>query len=160
KKFLSGGNGALNRAVSGWQVGSIVHAQSGAPISILSGRGTFNRGGRSGGNPVDSTLTSSQIKDLFGIIKMPDGRVFYIYPKVTDPSPGRAVGADSLNNAAGFAGQVFFHPTAGNIGSLERLQFDGPSQTSWDFSVIKRTRIGGDNNRNLEFRADFFNFLN
>src|SRR5262249_30018990 len=90
----------------------------------------------------------------------PDGRVFYIDPKVTDPSTGRAVGADSLNNAAGFAGQVFFHPTAGNIGSLERLQFDGPSQTSWDFSVIKRTRIGGDNNRNLEFRADFFNFLN
>ncbi len=157
KQFLSSGP-ALDRIVGGWQVNTIVHAQSGAPISILSGRGTFNRGGRSGGNPVNTTLTSSQIKDLFGIVKMPDGRVFYIDPKVTDPATGRAVGADSLNNAAAFSGQVFFHPTAGNIGTLQRLQFDGPSQTRWDFSVIKRTRITED--KNLEFRADFFNFLN
>jgi hypothetical protein len=35
KKFLSG-KGALDRVVGGWQLGSIVHAQSGAPISILS----------------------------------------------------------------------------------------------------------------------------
>ena len=158
KKLLNGGNKVLERVVGGWQVSSIIHAQSGAPISILSGRGTFNRGGRSGGNPVDSTLTSSQIRDLFGIIKQADGRVFYINPKVTDPATGRAVGADSLTNAAAFSGQVFFHPTAGNIGTLERLQFDGPSQTSWDFGVIKRTRIR--ENKNLEFRADFFNFLN
>jgi hypothetical protein len=157
KKWLSSGS-VLDRVVGGWQVSSIIHAQSGAPISILSGRGTFNRGGRSGGNPVDSTLNSSQIKDLFGIIKQPDGRVFYIDPKVTDPATGRAVGTDTLNNAPGFSGQVFFHPTAGKIGTLQRLQFDGPSQTRWDFSVIKRTRIR--EKKELEFRADFFNFLN
>jgi hypothetical protein len=157
KKFLAGGP-ALDRIVGGWQVNTIVHAQSGTPISILSGRGTFNRGGRSGGNPINSTLTSSQIKDLFGIVKMPDGRVFYIDPKVTDTATGRAVGADSLNNAPAFSGQVFFHPVAGTIGSQQRLQFDGPSQTRWDFSVIKRTRIT--EGTNVEFRADFFNFLN
>ena len=157
KRFLSSGK-ALDRLVGGWQVNTIVHAQSGAPISILSGRGTFNRGGRSGGNPVNSTLTSDQIKDLFGIFKQPDGRVFYIDPKVIDPSTGRGVGPDNLNNTAGFNGQVFFHPTGGDIGALQRLQFDGPSQTRWDFSVIKRTRIFED--KNLEFRADFFNLLN
>lgn len=157
KRFLSGGK-ALDRIVGGWQVNTIVHAQSGAPISIISGRGTFNRGGRSGGNPVNSTLTSDQIKDLFGIIKQADGRVFYIDPKVIDSATGRGVGADSLSNSAGFNGQVFFHPAAGDIGTLQRLQFDGPSQTRWDFSVIKRTRIWED--KNLEFRADFFNLLN
>jgi len=157
KRFLNGG-GVLDRLVGGWQMSSIIHSQSGAPMSILSGRGTFNRPGRSGGNPVDSTLTSAQIKDLLGIRKLPDGRVFYIDPKVTDPATGRAVGTDSLNNAAAFPGQVFFHPVGGSIGSLARLQFDGPSQTRWDFSVIKRTRIR--ESKNLELRADFFNFLN
>ena len=47
---------------------------------------------------------------------------------------------------------------AGQIGTLQLLQFDGPSQTTWDFSVIKRTRIS--ETKNIEFRADFFNFLN
>jgi len=157
KRFLNRG-GVADRIVGGWQVSSIVHFQSGAPISILSGRGTFNRGGRSGGNPVFTSLSRSQIKDLFGIQKQADGRVFYIDPKVTDPATGRAVGSDNQNNTAGFAGQVFFHPAAGQIGSLQRLQLDGPSQTSWDFSVIKRTRIRED--KNLEIRADLFNFLN
>ncbi len=150
--------GIPGKILGGWQISSIVHSQSGAPISILSGRGTFNRGGRSGSNPVNSTLSSSQIKDLFGIQKMPDGRVFYIDPKITDPKTGRAVGADNLNNEAGFAGQVFFHPTAGTIGNLQRLQFDGPSQTQWDFGIIKRTAIREDTN--FELRADFLNFLN
>jgi hypothetical protein len=157
KRFLNSNN-VLDRLVGGWQVSSIVQAQSGAPISILSGRGTFNRGGRSGGNPVNSSLSRSQIKNLFGIVKQADGRVFYINPSVTDPATGRAVGPDTLNNAAGFSGQVFFHPTAGNIGNLQRLQFDGPSQAKWDFSIIKRTRIT--EGKNLEIRADFFNFLN
>jgi len=157
KRFLGNTNGVFDRIIGGWQVSSIVHYQSGAPISILSGRGTFSN---TGSNPAVSTLTRDQIKDLFGIRKMPDGRVFYIDPKVTDPATGRAVGADNLGNTAGFSGQVFFHPTAGNIGTLQRLQFDGPSQTSWDFSAIKRIRFDAEGVRNLEFRADFFNFLN
>lgn len=157
KRFLSGTNGFADRVIGGWQVGSIVHFQSGAPISILSGRGTFSN---TGSNPAVSSLTRDQIKDLFGIRKLPDGRVFYIDPKVTDPTTGRAVGADNAGNTAAFSGQVFFHPTAGNIGTLQRLQFDGPSQTSWDFSVIKRVRFDSENVRNLEIRADFFNFLN
>jgi len=151
--------GIPGKILGGWQISSIVHSQSGAPISILSARGTFNRGGRSANNPVNSTLSAGQIKDLFGIQKMPDGRVFYIDPKITDPKTGRAVGADNLNNEAGFSGQVFFHPTAGTIGNLQRLQFDGPSQTQWDFSLMKRTAIRGEAT-NLELRADFLNFLN
>jgi hypothetical protein len=158
KRFFNGGGAVAERIVGGWQVSSIVHYQSGAPISILSGRGTFNRGGRSGGNPANSTLTPDQIKNLFKITKQADGRVFYINPSVTDSATGRATGPDNLTNTAGFAGQVFFHPSAGQIGSLQRLQFDGPSQVSWDFGVIKRTRIS--ENKDLQIRADFFNFLN
>ncbi|MEP7272330.1 MAG: TonB-dependent receptor [Acidobacteriota bacterium] len=157
RKFLSGG-GVMDRIVGGWQVTSIIHAQSGAPISILSGRGSFNRAGRSAGNPADSTLSSSQIKELFGIRKLADGRVYFIDPKVIDPTTGRGVGADVAGNVASFPGQVFFNPNAGTIGSLQRLQFDGPSQTSWDFGLKKSTRIK--ESTNIELRVDFFNFLN
>jgi hypothetical protein len=157
KKWLNYG-GVADRVIGGWQISSIAHYQSGAPISILSARGTFNRGGRSAGNPAVSTLSREDISKLFGIRKMADGRVFYIDPSVTDPATGRAVGADNQGNTAGFAGQAFFHPNAGEIGTLQRLQFDGPSQVSWDFGVIKRTRIK--ENVNFEIRADFFNFLN
>jgi hypothetical protein len=159
RRFWGGAGSIADRVVGGWQVSSIVHYQSGAPISLLSARGTFNRAGRSGGNPAVSTLTKDQIKDLFGIQKLADGRVFYVDPKVTDPTNNnRAVGVDNVGNTAAFSGQVFFHPSAGQLGSLQRLQFDGPSQASWDFGVIKRIRIK--ESSNAEFRADFFNFLN
>lgn len=157
KKFLNR-NGVLDRVVGGWQLSSIVHYQSGAPISILSARGTFNRTGLAGTNPANSSLSASQIKNLFGIVKQADGRVYYINPSVIDSTTGRGVGADNVGNTASFTGQVFFNPNPGEIGQLQRLQFDGPSQTSWDFSVIKRTRIK--ETKNLEFRADLFNFLN
>ena len=39
--------GSSNAIVGGWQVGPIFAWQSGSPISIYSGRGTFNRAGRS-----------------------------------------------------------------------------------------------------------------
>ena len=101
KRFLSGG-GVAEQIVGGWQVGSIVHWQGGAPISILSQRATFNRSQRSGGNPVNTSLNSDQIRNLFGIVKQPDGRVFYIDPKVIDPATGRGVSTDNLSNSAGF----------------------------------------------------------
>ncbi len=156
KRWLSAG-GVSDKILGGWQLSSIIHSQSGAPISLLSTRGTFNRTGRSTRNPIDSSLTPDAIKDLFGIKKLPDGRVYYIDPAVIDSS-GRGVGPDVAGNVASFNGQVFFNPNAGTIGSQQRLQFDGPSQTSWDFSVIKRTRLT--ESQNLEFRAEFFNFLN
>jgi hypothetical protein len=156
KRFLAGSS-PVEKLVEGWTLSTILHWQSGAPFSILSARGTFNRGGRSATNPADSPLTREEISSLFGIRKLPDGRIFYIDPSVVDSS-GRAVGNDTLNNAAGFAGQVFFNPVAGTLGSLQRLQFDGPAQFAFDVSVLKRTRIR--ESLNLEFRAEFFNVLN
>ncbi|RPJ59433.1 MAG: carboxypeptidase regulatory-like domain-containing protein [Acidobacteria bacterium] len=156
-KKLAAWGGPLGKVIGGWQVSSIVHYQSGSPISILSGRGTFNRIGLSANNPANTTLSRDQIRDLFGIQKLGDGRVFYIDPKVTDLATGRAVAPDNLTNEP-FAGQVFFHPVAGEIGSLQRLQFDGPSQCQVDFSLKKQTVIREDTN--FELRADFFNFFN
>ena len=116
----------LNVIAGGWQLSSIVHWQSGIPFSITAPRGTFNRGGRSANNMAVTTATRDEIQALIGIFKQPDGRVFFIDPKVIDPATGRGVGADTLNNAAGFPGQIFFNPAAGELGTLQRLSLDAP----------------------------------
>ncbi len=98
------------------------------------------------GNPIScntafSTMSAEEIKGLLGIHKQADGKIFWIDPKVVDPVSGRAVGADNLTNAAGFDGQVFFNPTAGQVGNLPILAFDGPAQFRIDFALSKRIRI-------------------
>ena len=59
---------------------------------------------------------------------------------------------------AGFNGQVFFNPGAGEVGSMEILAFDGPSQFLTDLSISKRFRIAG--RYGVSFRADIFNLFN
>ena len=79
-------------------------------------------------------------------------------PSIIDASTGRAVGPDSLASSP-FAGQVFFIPGAGEVGTLEILAFDGPSQFLTDLSASKRFRIGGDR-LGFSVRADIFNLFN
>ena len=81
----------------------------------------------------------------------------YIDPAITDPNTGRAVAPDNLNNT-GFPGQIFFNPVAGTIGTLQWLQFDGPSLSTVDFAVAKRFSFGGP--YSAEIRGEFFNFFN
>jgi hypothetical protein len=151
-------SGLLNALAGGWQVSGIVHWQSGIPFSILAARGTFNRTGRSAGNMAVTDLTRDELQALIGIFKQPDGRVYFIDPKVIDPATGRGVGTDSLGNAATFAGQVFFNPTAGEIGTLQRLSLDAPSIVQMDLSLSKRQRIG--RRYSAEFKIEAFNLFN
>jgi hypothetical protein len=156
KRWLNSG-GIGNAVLGDWQISAILHWQTGNPLSILAPRGTFNRVGRSGNETAVTSLTPEQIKALFKITKLPDGRIFWIDPSVVDPNTGRAVGTDTLTNSAGFAGQVFFNPTAGNVGSLEQLAFDAPATTTVDASLSKRIRFG---RYIVEVRAEAFNLLN
>ncbi len=157
RRFLDRG-GIANALAGGWQLSSIVHWQSGVPFSILAARGTFNRAGRSAGNMAVTDLSREEMQALIGIFKQPDGRIYFIDPKVIDPTTGRGVGTDSLGNAATFAGQVFFNPTAGEIGTLQRLSLDAPSIFQMDLSLSKRQRIGG--RYSAEFKIEAFNVFN
>ena len=156
-RFLDRG-GLLDALVGGWQLSTIIHWQSGTPISLISPRGTFNRAGRSARGMAFSDLTQDQIQDLFGIQTLPNGRVYYVDPSVIDPATGRAVGPDTLANSASFNGQVLFNPSGGQLGNLTRLQFDGPSIFTMDIGMSKRFRIG--DSYSAEVRAEMFNALN
>ena len=47
---------------------------------------------------------------------------------------------------------------SGFFGNLGRDTFIGPGLATWDFSVMKETRLGEANS--LQFRAEIFNLLN
>ena len=163
RRWLNGG-GVSNVLFGGWQIGTIINLQSGSPVSIFSGRGTFNRPGRANCgtlaicNTAVSTLTPDQIKDLIGIYKTADGTIYWIDPKVINPATGRAVGPDTLNNEPGFAGQVFFNPGGTDVGNLVPMAFDAPRIFNMDLALSKRTRIAG--RYTLELKAEAFNLTN
>ncbi len=157
RRWLNQG-GLADALFGGWQTSAIVRWQSGSPISILSTYGTFNRAGRSGAMTAVSTLSAAEVKKLLGFYELPDGRLFWIDPKVIDPNTGRGTGADTLSNTPAFAGQVFFNPGPGQVGNLEVLAFDGPPQTLVDLSVSKRFTFA--KRYRFEVRAEAFNVLN
>src|SRR5713226_6700634 len=78
---------------------------------------------------------------------------------VGNPNQGASGSAESrLNqyfNVNAFAVNMPFQ-----YGSTPRVlpNTRGPGQANWDFTLAKNTRFG--ENYNVEFRAEFFNFLN
>ena len=80
--------------------------------------------------------------------------VYYLNPAVIGPN-GTGAAADG---SAAFAGQVFFNPDAGSVGSLQRRILTGPSFADYNFAVVKDTKIS--ERHSLQFRADFYNLFN
>lgn len=178
KRWASGG-GVMDRIVGGFQLSSIVNLSSGVPVSILDGRGTLNRTGRSGNQPATSSLSANAIQDLFGTYRTPNG-VFIINPAVlfaTATAPGQPTisgfdltqplpagytiasirGANPVGTAP-FPGQVFFPNASGSTGNLQRNFINGPIYVNWDAGLMKNIRIT--ENTRIQLRAEVFNVLN
>ena len=131
---ISGGR--WNPVLGGWTLTGLMTWQSGAPISIRSGRGTLNRSSRSYYNTASTTLTKSQLDAVVGFRMTGDGP-YFVDRSIIGPD-GRGVAPDG---SAPFAGQVFFNPGAGEIGTLQRRMFSGPWTFDMDAAVQKSTRI-------------------
>lgn len=150
----STGNAFVNKVIGGWSVNGLMTYQSGAPFSIMSLRGTVNRGVRSNntqnGNPASSLLTKSQISDLIAF-RMTGNGPFYFAPSVTG-NDGRAAQPDGQGF---FSGQAFYNPGPGENGTLARRMFDGPMWFNIDMGIMKTTRIT--ERQSIEFRAEAIN---
>lgn len=146
RKFLRNLNGA-RELVSGWQIGGIMRYNSGDPLSLLSGRGTFNRDDRSALNSVNvvGNLSREALQNLASVKTTASGVVYL------DPSLAPGTSSDTSK-------VIFLNPDAGTTGSLGLSSIFGPRYWNFDFSTLKRTRIT--ENTNLEFRAEIFNLLN
>ena len=155
KKFSAGP--IVDHLIGGWAISGFWNYQSGAPYSMLSGRGTLNRDARSGSANTASVygMTMSELNPLTsGIWKQGDGTVTFVDPALIGPD-GR--GAAQAGSPA-FDGQVFFNPEAGTVGNTQRRMFSGPWLFSWDFSVKKAIQIK--ERASLDLHFDFFNVLN
>jgi hypothetical protein len=132
KRFLSGWEGLGNAAVSGWTVNSIVTLQGGFPFSPQLSYNPSNNGDTR--NPVRP----------------------FVNPVFTGPvilgKPSQWFNSNAFLAPANTAANGGFY---GNVG---RDTLIGPGLATWDFSVLKDTRIR--ERLNLQFRAELFNLLN
>jgi hypothetical protein len=144
----------LDRLIGGWRLTGNMVWQSGAPVSILSGRGTLNREARSYYNTANTTLTGSQLASVVGF-RMTGNGPMLIAPSAINPADGTGVSADGEAN---FSGQVFTNPGSGAVGSLQRRYFSGPWAFGLDMSALKQVNLT--EKVNVEFRADAFNLFN
>jgi hypothetical protein len=147
RQFLKDVQGAPNYLMSGWQIGGIVRFNTGDPLSLVSGRGTFNRDDRSALNSVDvaGNLSRDQLQELTGV-RTTSGGVFYLDPNL---APGTSSDPSKI---------IFLNPQAGTVGALGLSSIFGPRYFNFDFSALKRTRLT--ERLNLEFRAEVFNVFN
>ncbi len=149
-------NPVMNQVFGGWQVSAFMTWQSGSPFSVLSTRGTLNRGGnRSAQNTAVSIADGSALDEIVGFRMTPDGPMF-IADSAINPADGRGVAADGR---APFSGQVFFNPSPGQLGTLQRRMFTGPSFWNTDMAILKTFHLTESGHR-LEFRSEWFNFTN
>jgi carboxypeptidase family protein len=132
KRVLGEVGGFGNAAVSGWTVNSIVTLQGGFPFTPQLSYNPSNNGDTR--NPVRPFANPAFTGPV--ILGTP-ARWF-------DPSAFLA----PANTAA----------NAGFYGNLGRNTLIGPGLATWDFSVLKDTRLR--EQLNLQFRAEIFNLLN
>jgi len=123
------GTGAWGQAIGGWMVNSIVTLQSGFPFTPQLGYNPSNNGDTR--NPVRPFLN----------------------PAFTGPV---ILGTP----AQWFNPNAFLAPpnNSGFLGNVGRNTYIGPGLATWDFSVLKETRLF--EGLNLQFRAEIFNLLN
>ncbi len=144
----------LEWLMDGWTVSSILSYQSGAPLSILSGRGTLNRTARSFKNTATTSLTKQELDKIVGLRVTGDGP-FFIDQSAISPRDNSGVAADG---EAPFAGQVFSHPGPGEVGSLQQRMFSGPSALGFDVAVDRSIQFK--ETQSLLFGVKISNFLN
>jgi hypothetical protein len=123
-----------NQLVEGWQLSVITQGQTGNPINILT---NLNFTGNANIRP-----------DLLGQIEV-FGRPDQWYSNaICSPAIAGSCTASS----------VFALPVGPNhLGNLPRNAVTGPGFYNTDFSIIKKTKVGG---ATVEFRAEAFNVFN
>ena len=121
----------------GWQLNTIITAQSGRPVPI-----------------VNSSDTSGADASVF-----PTPSNFHQRPNlVAGVNPINSNWESAPDSIGYLNGAAFVQPAFGTFGNLGRNAIFGPKFWSVDFSLTKNTRLN--EHVNLQFRAEFFNIFN
>lgn len=148
------------RFLAGWAVSGVTTIQSGRRLDLTFadphnvfgiGAGALNTdpaqlaSGCTASKLVTSGSVQSRLSNYFNTA------CFTAPPIVGDPEPPLTPGACGAASTCAQA-TTFGNAGPGIVG--------GPDQVNFDFALIKRTALGSDRARNLEFRAEFFNIFN
>ena len=153
KRFLNYG-GLADKILGGWEISGLGQWQSGAPISFVDTRGTFNRTARSARQTPYSSLTNDEIQQLVGVFEA-NGNIYWINPAIINPATGRASEGYSTDP---FTGQIFFNVNPGDTGTVGRAIIDGPAYFNINMALLKNIRFN--ESMRLQFRVEAFNVLN
>jgi Carboxypeptidase regulatory-like domain len=129
--------GGPKRLTQGWELNTIVAAQSGRPVPIVNSNDT------SGAN-------SSVFPTPSNFHQRPN-----VVPGVNPINSNWESGPDTIGY---LNGNAFLNPPFGTFGDLGRNEIYGPHFWSVDFAVAKNTRLF--ERVNLQLRAEFFNIFN
>ena len=129
--------GGPKRLSEGWELNTIVTAQSGRPVPIVNSNDTS--GANSNVFPTPSNF--HQRPDLI--------------PGISPINSNWRSGPDSIGY---LNGNAFTNPPFGTFGTLGRNEIYGPHYANVDFAVSKTTPLT--ERLNLQLRAEFFNILN
>lgn len=158
KRFLNYG-GLADKFLGGWEISGLGQWQSGAPITFVDTRGTYNRTGRSARQTPFSNLSNQQIQALVGIFQQNVGgsdRIYWIDPSILN-SNGQASAGYSLTGTT-FANQAFFNVNPGQTGNIGRALIDGPAYFNVNMAVLKSVRFT--ESMRVQLRMEVFNLLN
>jgi hypothetical protein len=153
KMFLNQG-GLVDKVFGGFELSGLMQWTSGAPITFVDTRGTFNRTGRSARQTPNSSLTSAQIQALAGVFRAENGNIYFIDPSILNGNGQASAGYGSTN----FASQVFFNVDPGQTGTVERAVIDGPSYFNVNMALLKNIRFT--ETMRLQLRMEVFNVFN
>jgi hypothetical protein len=131
KRFGSGWSKWLDTFAGGWEVGSVVILQDGAPFSVSSTRTTYSNDANTYADYNGAT------KNIGNLVKKADGSVWWM----------------SAADLANFA-----YPAAGTYGTSGRNAFRLPGYFDIDSSLVKRFKIT--ERQGLTFRAEAYNLIN
>ncbi len=156
KMFLNQG-GIVDKIIGGWEISGLAQWATGAPITILDGRGTINTA--SGRQTPNSTLTNDQIQAL-QVISEVNGNIYWINPSILNATGQASPGyiTPSNPNNVTFAGQVFFNPAEGTTGNMGRAIFNGPRTFNMNAALLKNVTFT--ESMRVQLRMEAFNVLN
>jgi hypothetical protein len=165
-------NGILSKLVNGWWTGSIVTLQSGFNFSPTLGFNQSNDLNNQSDRP--DVVTAANVAAVRagtysrnGVLAganpnaVPFNRSTVITGNIVPSNIGLNASGTGFTSYGWFNPNMFIPGPPGFLGNASRGMLVGPGFRSWDFSLVKDTKVGflGEAG-NLQFRAEFFNILN
>jgi len=143
-----------NRLVSGWEVGTIVQAQSGNPLNVTTGISNFT-------GTTALTAGGGLRPDLLSHVGTTgDPAQWFTNNVVCTPfaQTGITQPLCSATPNAAFALPLGATPAGDHFGGLGRNAFTGPGFVNTDLSLVKNTKLT--ERLNLQFRTEAFDIFN